>query len=137
MPQMHSEITGLLGQDEAEEYLAHLQGLAVELEGAMEAIVKGELPSLRRSLHVQEATCARLEYLGRDPEAKIEQGSDLAAEIMRAAETLLLLNQRYSALLKHSGETLRLFAGLFRSYHSSAQFTPSVQAGLQTWSCEI
>jgi hypothetical protein len=138
--------TGHLSQDEAKEYLANLQGLAAELNRAMEAIVKRELPSFQDSLHLQQSKSARLADLRHASRLRLVPGSmpatgpvdsDLASEIQAATDTLLLLNRRYSALLKHSGDTLRLLAGLYRSYRASGQPGSGIRANLQTWSCEV
>ena len=135
-----------LSQDEAEQCLDNLQGLAGHIESAMDAIVKRRLPALQGSLYFQQATCARLADIRhrsdhghpRDPELEMIQAeSDLALEIRAAMDCLLTLNRHYSALLKHSGETLRLLAGLYGSYRGSVQQSSRIQANLQTWSCEI
>jgi len=133
-------------RDEGREYLANLQVLARELDRAMKAVVDQELPSLQDSLHLQQTTCAQLNYLAqrvncRAAEDLLLQAApldpDLAAEIRQAAETLIVLNRNYSALLRHSEDTLRLFAELFRCYQGSAQMSRRQQAGLSTWSCDL
>jgi len=141
---------GRLSRDEAKDCLANLLALASQLDGAMDAIVRRKLPLLRESLQLQQASCARLTHLrhrskgralaGREGES-VHIDSDLAAEIAAAANSLLVLNGRYSALLKHSGETLRLLAGLYRSYtcfgQSASGMQANVPANLKTWSCEV
>jgi hypothetical protein len=141
---------GRLSRDEAQDCLGTLRGLASQLDSAMDAMVQRKLPLLRNSLHLQQASCARLMDLrhrsqrGPAPIADAESAfsdSDLAAEIEAAARSLLILNDRYAALLKHSGETLRLLAGLYRSYRGPAPLASGAQANLeanlQTWSCEV
>ena len=134
-----------LSQDEAEQCLVNLQGLARQLEGAMDAIVKRQLPSLQGCLHLQSASCASLAGIRNRANQRVEQDrdgntaivdSDLAVEITSATEALLMLNRRYAALLKHSGKTLQLLAGLYRSYPGSLQPGSVVSGHLQTWSCE-
>lgn len=143
--EMQPEI-GRLSQGEAVEYLANLRGLAGELNRAMEAIVMQQLPTLQNSLHLQKLQTARLADLRHAPMGRLEHDSqpvkesidsDLALEIQAATDTLLLLNGRYAALLKHSQDTLRLLAGLYSSYGGSVQPNSGVQSSLQTWSCEI
>src|SRR5580698_4611764 len=122
--QMHS-ISGTLSQAEAQEYLETLESLARELDRAMQAIAARELPLLEDSVSRQRATCARLTELPKRSTARrlkspettsVPPDAELSSRIQTAAESLLVLNKSYSALLKHSGETVRLFAGLFRGY---------------------
>lgn len=135
-----------LSQEEAQGYLEGLHTLANAVDKAMEALVARELPSLQNSVDLQRTTCARLSHIAQRCNSRLAQDGnreadsmapDLAAQIRAAAETLLVLNRNYSALLKHSGDTLRLFAGLFRGYHGSAQSIAGNQASLHTWSCEL
>jgi len=134
---------GRPSHDGAKDYLASLQNLASEVDRAMNAIVQRELPSLQESLRRQQATCAELVHLRSRAdflqELQVETGlisPDLAEEIQAATASLLMLNKQYSALLKHSGSTLRLFLGLFRSFHGSVPAS-SLNPNLQTWSCEV
>jgi hypothetical protein len=137
--------------NDAQEYLTKLKCLSSELDRAMEAIVSRELPSLRESLYVQRSTCARLSYLQQSPKVKqlISSGigadpasCDLSAEIKAATQSLLTLNARYAALVKHSSETLRLLTGLYRGHfyqahqgHARTALAP--ETGTQSWYCEI
>ena len=132
--------TNPLSQQEAEQYLGHLQALSSELETAMQGVVARQLPAFDESLQRQRATCALLTDLPRRAAARRSSGDDeapldpdLASRIKEAALTLNTLNQTYSALLKHSGDTLRLFAGLCRSYSGPVAIQPRVH----TWSCEL
>jgi hypothetical protein len=139
----HSEIE-LPPQDVAREYLANLQGLTRELDQAMTAIAQRELPTLQESIRRQQARCNELTHL-RSREGFVQQlqpgagsiGPDLEEEIQAATQTLLMLNRQYSALLKHSGNTLRLLVGLFRSYHGPDQVNSGLNPNRQTWSCEV
>jgi len=140
--------------NDAREYLTNLHCLAGELNHAMAAIVAQELPSLRESLHVQRSTCARLSDLQQSPNVRQmlstaadadTAGCDLSTEIKAATESLLALNRRYSALLTHAGETLRMLSGLYRGYlyqghqghegHARTALAP--QSGTQSWYCEV
>lgn len=135
-----------LSQEEAEGCLANLRGLASQLDGAMDAIVTRQLASLQTNLHLQFASCANLagiRYRSKQRPGQVSQREaetvdpDLAGEIKSATEALLMLNKRYAALLKHSGDTLQLLAGLYRSHLSSVQPGSGGGGNLQTWSCEI
>jgi hypothetical protein len=137
---------GRLQRDEGQEYLANLQVLARELDRAMKAVVDQELPSLQDSLQLQQATCIELSFLAQRVNTRsVEEmdlqaeslDPDLASEIREAAETLIILNRNYSALLRHSEDTLRLFAELFRCYEGTAHSSRRHQTGPSTWSCEI
>jgi prophage DNA circulation protein len=145
-PQRPSEA---LPQVEAQEYLASLDSLARELDRAMEAVATRSLATFEDSVSRQQAVCARLssepgravkrrmDAVSEDAAADSAQDAELASRISEATATLMTLNRRYSALLKHSGDTMRLFAGLFRSY---AGYTPQGSVGstqLHTWSCEL
>jgi hypothetical protein len=137
---------GPLSQLEAEEYLESIRALAQELDRAMEAIAVRELSTFEESLHRQRAACANLADLPRRS-AQRRAGhtgsnaapvdAELAGRISAATTALLTLNSRYSALLKHSGDTMRLFAGLFRSYTGTTQQGMGMTTNLHTWSCEL
>jgi len=131
---------------DAEDYIENLQTLAQELDRAMGAIVARALPTFEDSLCRQRAVCARLTALParsaqqqrHHPDLPLEPlDENLAARILAAATHLNVLNQRYSALLKHSGETMRLFAGLFRSYSERGQQSAGSPITYRTWSCEL
>lgn len=147
---MHTKLemrrTSRMSQDEGQEYLANLRILASELDRAIKAVVDQELPSLQDSLQLQQATCAQLSFLAQRANNRPVQDlsrqpaaldPDLAGEIRDAAEALMMLNRNYSALLRHSEDTLRLFAELFRCYQGSAPSSPGTRASISTWSCEF
>jgi hypothetical protein len=143
--QIHS-ISGTLTQTEAQEYLAFLENLARELDRAMQAIATRELSSLEDSVSRQKAVCARLVELPRRSAARrlkhpettsAPPDAELSSRIQTASESLIVLNQRYSALLKYSGETVRLFAGLFRDYAGHTPLGAGMGTNLHTWSCEL
>lgn len=125
---------------QAQEYLNSLEALGNELEAATNAIVTGALPSLEESVARQQAECAKLiawtELMAARQASRTvpaESADDeLVQRILTASSILLKLNRRYSALLQHSGDTLRLLAGLSNSYRG--QTAPS---NLHTWSCEL
>ena len=135
-----------LSKTEGEQCLANLRSLSDQLRGAMDAIAQRSLASLQHHLHLQQISCSRLaelryrsaERLTNSSEAdRVFVDSDLASEINAATDSLMVLNTSYSALLKHSGDTLRLLAGLYRSYRGFAQPASGSRATLPTWSCEI
>lgn len=133
--------------DERENYLAILQGLVRELETAMKSIAMQKIIPFQESIRLQQAACSRLAQLQHSRTSKLlrkdrsseETGcdSDLSLQIEEAIAAVLLINQQYAALLKHSGETLRLFAGLLQSYRGLKQSASGLQANLMTWSCEV
>lgn len=138
--------TQLFSPEEGREYLANLLALSAELEIAMHCIARQELLPLRESIRTQQAACSRLAHMQRgrsmallcdDDQGEGSLNSDLALQVREAIAVVVLLNRRYAALLRHSGETLRLFAGLFRSYQGLTQPTSSFQVKLPTWSCEV
>lgn len=132
-------------RSEAEEYLQGLQELTRQMDRAMEAIVTRSLPTFEECIHQQRMTCARMAEVAsslgagsvRDPSSptRISLDADLAARIEAAAVTLGALHRRYWALLKHSGETMQLFARLFRSYGGLGQPVTGMQPHRNTWSC--
>jgi hypothetical protein len=143
--QTHS-ISGNLSQTEAQEYLESLEDLARELDRAMQAIAARELSLLEDSVSRQRAACAHLVELPKRSKARrlkspetvsVPPDAELNSRIQTAAESLLILNKRYSLLLKHSGETVRLFAGLFRSYAGHTHPGAGTGPNLHTWSCEL
>ncbi len=125
---------------QATDYLTSLESLARELETATEAIIAGALPSLEESVARQQAECSRLivwtELMAARRAHNIvpAEAADAALldRILTASSILLKLNRRYSALLKHSGDTLRLLSGLSRSYHGQME-----ASALRTFSCEL
>ncbi len=133
-----------LSQLEAEEYLEHIEVLSGELSIAMEAIVSRQLPAFEMSVHRQRLICATIGALPQrsgsraavSPEASRPAEVELQDRIQEATQSLNILNRRYSALLAHSGDTLKLFAGLFRTYTGPALATAK-QTSISTWSCKI
>ncbi len=145
-------VTGLPCNPDAEEYLEGLQELTQQLDRAMEAIVTRALSTLEDSLCRQRATCARMidlssHFVTRPTQSSTPGASvtsepvpieaELAGRITAAAKQLNLLNTRYSALLKHSGDTMQLFTRLFQSYSGSPHCPVRSQTNLHTWSCEL
>lgn len=133
-----------LSQLEAEKYLEHIEVLSGELSIAMEAIVSRQLAAFEMSVRRQGLICTTIGTLpgrpgGRtpgSPDASCPAARELQDRIQKAADALNILNRRYSALLAHSGDTLKLFAGLFRTYTGPAT-AAAHQTNISTWSCNI
>jgi hypothetical protein len=151
---MHTEAaqpgTGRLSQHEAHEYLEALQTLTLEVDRAMDALATRALHSFEDSLARQRTSCSRLAEIAKLSGLRHAQGSaattsavdspvdaDLAERIKVASYTLNSLNKSYSALLRHSGDTFRQFAGLFQSYTGPMQQTSAPRVNVSTWSCEL
>ena len=128
-------------------YLEHLDALSAELRLAMQAVGANALTRFEESVSRQQDLCTRMGSLAqvpsglhgrRDPgeTTELSQDSALTERIRQASESLQELNRRYAALLKHSGDSLRLFAGLCQSYTAHYQTTGSVRGGA-TLSCEL
>jgi hypothetical protein len=140
-----SNAAHLTMHQQAELYLDGLHALAEELNHAMSAIVARSLPDLEDSIGRQIASCARLaEHPGRplrsqapEPGRAARLDGDLAARIQAATAHLASLNRRYAALVKHSSDTVRLFAGLFLPYAGNARQGSQMRTHLHTWSCEL
>lgn len=136
----------LLAPPVAQHYLESLQELAQELDSAMAALASRTLPAFETSVSRQLVLCARLGDLTHRSKTGPPANSDaatapidteLSGRIAAATATLITLNKRYSALLRHSGDTLRLFAGLFRAYPGPTSQRPAPPASLRTWSCQL
>ena len=130
----------------AEFYLHTVEELSRQLEQAMEAIVARSLPAFQESVGRQRMTCSQLlampKYLDTDRAfqgANSESGidADLSARIAAAGDALQSLNKKYSALLGHTGDTMRLLARLLGGYNNpgSARVADH-SAHRSTWSCE-
>ena len=122
----------------AGDYLEALQTLAQEIDRAMTAIVERALPQLEESVCRQLAICAKLSAApGFAPASTYPADTILEERIYAATANLVILNKNYSALIKHSGDTVRLFAGLFRSYTGPVQQGSESRSNHHTWSCEL
>ncbi len=133
------------------QYLEQIELLADAVKTGMSAVGANALPAFEKSVARQQEICAGLCRLAgqlnlEQPAAAKDGGSlrplsaadrSLARRIQLAGASLLQLNAEYAALLRHSGESVRLFAGLCRSY--TAHFQPPVVAGQPrtAWSCKF
>ena len=130
----------------AELYLHTVEELSRQLEQAMRAIVARSLPDLQESVSRQRMTCSQLLAMPRylDPDCAFKVSSsdlgvdaDLSARIAAAGDALQSLNKKYSALLGHTGDTMRLLARFLGGYGTPASAgLAASQANLSTWSCE-
>ena len=131
----------------ADLYLHTVEDLNRQLEEAMQAIVARSLPAFEDSVSRQRAACSQLLALPRYLDSSSELAAalpdlgldaDLTARIAAAGVTLQSLNQRYSALLGHTGDTMKLLARLLGGYRTSASAGRAVsQAKVSTWSCKV
>ena len=129
-----------------EEYLEHLQSMALELERSMHAIALHSLAPLEDSVANQQALAFRLSQLAADlseprlqvtPPATNPDEESLMRQIQGAAERLQNLNQCYAALLKHSSHSVGLMVSLFRSFRGQMQEDSGSGSKHQTWSCQV
>ena len=128
-------------------YLHTMEELSLQLEQAMQAIVARSLSAFEENVSRQRRTCAQLlalpRYSGPDHDSGCANSessvdADLTDRIAAAREALQTLNKRYSALLGHTGETMRLLARLRGGYDVSTMAgSVSFPAGRSTWSCEV
>jgi hypothetical protein len=111
----------------------------------MGSIVDRKLSTLEGSVSRQVAICSQLAWLASRPNNLFHTAADapagdeedeLVRRISAATTTLINLNKRYSALLKLSGDTLELFAGLLRSYTGNTNLAAMLSASYRTWSCQ-
>lgn len=140
----------------ADVYLGQLQALALELEVVMDAVAANALSPLEESVSKQETLCSSLikmtvtmnnESLQHTVPTNMPPNSSKvpAPEVEAAVEqkihatkrAIQTLNQRYAALLKHSGESIALLACLCRSHTEPFQEARASRLKHQTWSCEM
>ena len=127
-------------------YLARIGELDAEVQLAMEAIGANALATLEQSVSRQQVLCAELQRLaGEMPRqaagsaggAQPPIDASLAHRIELAGESLAALNQRYAALLEHSSQSVRLFAGLCRGYAEHFEPGAQLRAAEPAWSCQV
>ena len=127
-------------------YLQQMQSLACEISISMDAIAANALPTLQESIAKQEMLCAGLASMVnavseglRPSEQPAFSGIDTAVEkkIGAARKTLLDLNLKYAALIKHSGRTIALLSTLCKSHTGQFQEARGPRLKYQTWSCEM
>jgi hypothetical protein len=134
-----------IAQEHAPEYLDCLRALARELDRAMHSLADNTLGAFEDSVQRQLALCARLSSLvARHNAAPVVGASgtaptdeELSQRIADARANLLVLNRTYSALLRHSGRTMQMFAGLAKCYGGYPQPGVAASPNLSTWSSQI
>lgn len=140
------QITKSSSRPEEEEYLSAVEDLTLELHRAVKALAAGALLDLEASLARQRVGCAHLAglrsrhvLLAAHPDTTTLSGTDpvMASRISTATVALEATTRRYAMLLKHFGETARIFAGIFRSYGDSAAGGVCLQKSPRSWSCEL
>ena len=131
---------------EKEAYLAVVEELTLEFKQASTAMTAGALSDFENSIVRQRIICARMAELKvqfATPAAASTSSLAASADPMMAArmkatfaafETAL---RSYLMLLKHFGETARLFAGMFRGYGECAGGQCGLQQAQGAWSCEL
>jgi hypothetical protein len=124
------------------EHLRLLQALARELERAMQAIVRNDLPELEDSISTQQDLSQQLSALAGElrseaPSLKEPVGhTPVMAQIKSAAAELRRLNLRYSILVEHSSRSVAMMASLFNSFRGQIQEATGARLKQQTWSCQ-
>ena len=136
----------------ATEYLHTVEALTQEIQAGMTAVGANAINLLVASIARQQELCTGLcqlsaerklhqEHEGSSPFTidgglRSPQDYALAERIRTATSSLRSLNDRYAALLKHSGESIRLFAGLCQSYQSLQEPSLAESAIPGRWSCK-
>ncbi|HEY0786908.1 MAG TPA: hypothetical protein VGD62_13655 [Acidobacteriaceae bacterium] len=133
-------------------YLEHVEALTAEIEAAMRAVGAHALSDFERSISRQQGLCDELcrvaepwrsaggATVGAGPGAgarPVPGEGSLGERIRQAAASLQQLNATYASLLRHSGDTVRVFAGLCHSYTGHYQQPGTDPRGHQAWSCEL
>ena len=132
------QITKPVSPSDHEAYLEALEELTLELKRASTAVITGALSDFENSLARQQISYKRLAELAKPHSTMAAAAVPVLATRFRAAVADLDHELRcYSMLLKHFGETSRIFAGMFRSYGSSARIGSPFPKSQSAWSCEL
>ena len=130
----------------AGEHLELLRSLASELERAMDAMSRNDLPELEDSIANQQDISRQLSALADElstsaqptyPAPPQPADSDLVREIRTATGDLQRLNFRYSILLEHSSRSVAMMTSLFTSFRGQLQEASGPRLKHQTWSCQV
>jgi hypothetical protein len=106
-------------------YLECLNDLSRELQHAMGFLGENSLSSFEQSVSKQLTLCSRLSGLAAhhplhdsstSAAGQRNGTSDLVRRIAEAQAHLVQLNRNYSALLRHQGRTVQMFARLSQGY---------------------
>ena len=129
-----------------EQYLEAVESLTAELKCAMAAMVTGAVADFEGSLLRQQSLTVSLVAsrstqgyeTGEDGRITALSHTSLQRERLQAAvSNLVTVTRQYSMLLKHFGQTARLFAGMFRSYGGASAIDLHHRRSRNTWSCEL
>jgi hypothetical protein len=128
-------------------FLKQTESLTAEVKAAMEAVGSNALIQLEASVARQQEICASLCRLsGQMGTEKAKMAGVHAApfadvslthRIRIASASLLALNSQYALLLKHSGDSVRLLAGLCHSYTQHRMGLEPSGGSARAWSCEL
>lgn len=123
-------------------YLAAVEELTMELQRAIAAVAQGALSEFEDSVVRQRIGCMRVAELASLHAGMAAPSSDgdsslLVQRTREATSHLKEVTHYYAMLLKHFGDTTRLFAGMFRTYDVPAKKTFHVPRSQSTWSCEL
>ncbi|MGI4828077.1 MAG: hypothetical protein ACRYFU_07805 [Janthinobacterium lividum] len=128
------QFTNQSAASDGKAYLAAVEELTLEIKRAIAVIAQGALSEFEDSLIRQRIGCTRISEL-----ALLHSGSatppledadpSLTNSIRIATSDFEAVTRQYAMLLKHFGETTRIFAGVFR--------TVGLPQAQSTWSCEI
>lgn len=129
-----------------EAYVAALEELTRELGRAITAVTTGALSDFEHSLVRQRISCTYLAELTKRHTATVAKPTStifactdplLVERTTAAISALDAATRHYSILLKHFGETARMFAGMFRTYGGPASSGTYLQKSQGAWSCEL
>jgi hypothetical protein len=118
------------------EYLARVQALSLEVEGAIGAISRNNLAQLRASIAQQQLLCLEMKTAG-SRLAELALGSAMAERVSEAREELQKLNRVYAALLKRSQSSVDRMVTLFKNFGQVYSKDAAAREAQHTWSCEV
>jgi hypothetical protein len=131
------------------EYLRQIEALTAEIEAAMEAVGVNAMAAFAQSVSTQEELCAGLRrlagHMGTESAQTDEGGArfrqtdstglSLARRIQLASQSLQAVSVTYAALLKHCGDSTRLFIGLCGTYTEHHQGSSAAGTERPKWFC--
>ena len=126
-------------------FIEQVGDLSAEIRSAMLAIADDRLAAFEQSVSRQEFLSGKLRELAIQvgplprsaPSSGIEADAqqDLSTRLRVTSATLQALNLQYAALLRHSGQSVRLMATLTNTY-AQREKHPGSQLKRRTWSWE-
>lgn len=127
-------------------YLQQMQELASEISAATNAIATNSSSAFQASVAKQELLCTSLGKMAGvvsgvagTPERPTDAlNQDLEVRLSKANKDMSELNQRYAALLNHSGKSIALLVSLCKNHTGLfMQEAHGIRQKHQTWSCEV